>query len=86
MYLISYQKRNGEVFCRIRNTIPDCGIGHETSMGWKVVDIKYWFKNGFYSTSQYNKLYTKNKNKKQFIKKIHIIYNFYEISNSFCFL
>lgn len=69
MYLISYQKRNGDIFCRVRNTIPNCGIGGETSMGWKVVDIKYWFKNGFYSSSQHYKLYSKFK-KRNHLKKI----------------
>lgn len=49
MYLITYEKRNGDIFCRLRNSIPECGIGKETSMGWKVVDVKSYFKGGYYS-------------------------------------
>lgn len=71
MYLISYQKRNGEVFCRIRNTIPDCGLGHQTSMGWKVIDIKYWFKNGFYSSNEYGNLKTKYYKRKHLSKTLN---------------
>lgn len=82
MYLVSYQKRNGDVFCRIRNTIPNCGIGHETSMGWLVLDVKYWFRNGFYSSSQYHTLFTKQKNKKQLIKKLKSILKQFSISIS----
>lgn len=77
MYLISYQKRNGEVFCRIRNTIPECGLGHETSMGWLVIDIKYYFKNGFYSLRDYQikrDYYFKRKHLSRNIRQFFIHY------------
>lgn len=51
MYLVTYKNRNGEVFCKVRNTCPNYNIGDETSMGWTLIDIKYWFKNGYYSSS-----------------------------------
>lgn len=64
MYLIFYQKRNGDVICRVRNTIPQYGIGKETSMGWTIIDIKQRFKNSYYSFPEYNKL--ENKRRKQY--------------------
>ena len=70
MYLISYQKSNGEIFCRIRDTIPACGICGETSMGWKVLDVKCRYKNSYYSFSEYNKLECKYKKKKHILKRI----------------
>ena len=70
MYLIFYQKRNGDIICRIRNTMPQYGIGKETSMGWKIVDIKQRFKSSYYSFSEYNKLETNRKKKYIFMKTI----------------
>lgn len=59
MFRITYQKRNGEVFYRIRQTIPNCGIGKKTSMGWKVLNAEQKYKNKYYSISESNKLYKK---------------------------
>ena len=67
MYLITYQKSNGDVFCRIRNTIPQYKIGGETSMGWKVLDIKYRFKDTYYTLPECRK------QEKKYYKKLHII-------------
>ena len=69
VYLITYQKSNGDVFCRVRNTLPSCKIGSETSMGWKLLDIKYRFKNNYYTLPECLKL------KKKQYKKIHLIQN-----------
>jgi hypothetical protein len=79
MYLIFYQKRNGEVICRIRNTMPQTSIGKETSMGWKVVDIKQRFKNSYYSFSECNKLENNRIKKYRFIKNIKSYFNKYAI-------
>ena len=68
MYLIFYQKRNGDVICRVRNTIPQYGIGKETSMGWKIIDIKQKFKSSYYSFSEYNKLENNRIKRYRFIK------------------
>lgn len=69
MYLITYEKTNGTVFCRIRNTMPDCGLNHYTSMGWKVIDIKYRFKDNYYELPKYNQI------KEKYYKKNHLIKN-----------
>lgn len=58
MYQITYKKQNGEVFNRIRNTLPGY-IGDETSMGWIILDIKYSFKNNYYSFAEYKQLMNK---------------------------
>lgn len=77
MYLIFYQKRNGDVICRIRNTMPQYGIGKETSMGWTIIDIKQRFKSSYYSFSEYNKLEKKRRKIYNFIKIMKKCFNKY---------
>ena len=67
---ITYQKRNGCVFQRMRETALPYKIGEETSMGWKVLNIEYEYNNEFYSEHDYYKMIQKRKDK--FIKKKHI--------------
>ncbi len=72
MILITYQKRNGDIFQRVRNTYTSYRVGDETSMGWKVLDIKYKYKDHYYSYADYDRLIEKEwqKDKKLFqIKK-----------------
>ena len=76
MFQVTYQKRNGEIFNRVRNTLPYQTIGEYTSMGWLVLDIKRAYKNKFYSASEYHKLSNKRYNResklrliKKFIRK-----------------
>ena len=61
MYQITYKKRNGEIFNRIRSTLPTQLIGQETSMGWQILDIKYGLNNNFYSFSEYKQKINKSK-------------------------
>lgn len=77
MYLIFYQKRNGDVICRIRNTMPQHGIGKETSMGWKIIDIKQRFKSSYYSFSEYNKKKDSRKKQYNFIRFMKKCFNKY---------
>lgn len=76
MYQVTYQKRNGEIFNRIRNTLPNETIGEHTSMGWLIVDIKRRHKDKFYSASDYYKISSKSRDYsrkfrliKRFVKK-----------------
>lgn len=71
MYLVIYQKNNGDIIERIRNTKPEIEIGKETSMGWLIKDIKYQYKNNYYSYIDYKRL-VRNQNKRNHIK-INII-------------
>ena len=63
MYQVTYQKRNGEIFNRIRNTLPNETIGEHTSMGWLIVDIKRRHKDKFYSASDYHRISSKSRNR-----------------------
>lgn len=70
---ITYQKRDGSIFQRIRKTMIPYQIGDTTSMGWKVLNIEYRYKNNYYSYYEYSMLIYRQKQfylKKQQIKKI----------------
>lgn len=56
MIQITYQKRNGEIFQRIRNTYLPYRVGDTTSMGWKVLDIKYKYGKRYYDVVEYDKI------------------------------
>ena len=60
---ITYQKRNGCIFQRLRNTSLPYKIGDSTSMGWTVLNIEYEYKGKYYPEYQYNMLIYKNKQK-----------------------
>lgn len=68
---ITYQKRNGCVFQRMRETALPYKIGEETSMGWKVLKIEYKYNNEFYSEHDYYKMIQKKKEK--IIRKHQIV-------------
>lgn len=61
MFLVIYQKSNGEILERKRNTFPNYAIGEYTSMGWLVLDIRYKYKNKYYTSSDYYKIKCKRK-------------------------
>lgn len=63
MLQVTYQKRNGIVFKRLRDTTPPYRVGEETSMGWKVLNIEYEYNNKFYPSYEYYKLIDKHKQK-----------------------
>ena len=67
---ITYQKSNGCIIKRLRSTPLGCKIGDTTSMGWKVLNIEYQYKNKYYPEYKYNMLILKNK--QAFIKKKEI--------------
>lgn len=67
MMQITYQKDNGCIFQRYRSTTLPYKIGETTSMGWKVLNIEYEYKNKYYPEYKYNMLVQKNK--QAFIKK-----------------
>ncbi len=70
---ITYQKQDGCIFQRIRNTTLPYKIGDTTSMGWKVLNIEYKFGNKYYSEYEYNKRIHQIKTriiKKQQIKEL----------------
>ena len=72
MYQITYQKANGEIFYRIRNTLPRYCIGEETSMGWTLLDIKYNFCDDYYSFLDYKRMIRSKKQK--FLAKLKLAF------------
>lgn len=68
---ITYQKNNGCIIYRKRNTPLQYKIGDTTSMGWKVLNIEYEYNNKFYPEYKYNILI--HKYKQSSIKKKHIL-------------
>lgn len=79
MEKITYQKRNGDIIHRIRTTGIPYRVGETTSMGWKVLDIKYNYNGKFYSRSEYDRLLDKawDRDKKitKFKKNIARVYH-----------
>lgn len=69
MIQITYQKKDGTIFTRLRNTILSYNIGDTTSMGWKVLNIQYNFNGKYYSKYDYEKLMMNKKKKQQRIKQ-----------------
>lgn len=61
MYKILYKKQNGELIERVRNTLPNVGIGQTTGMGWLIVDILYSYKDKYYTSSEYHTLMSKQR-------------------------
>lgn len=86
--LITYQKRNGEIFDRIRNTYFPYRVGDTTSMGWKVLDIRHKYKNKYVSTTEYDRLIDKewNKAKRRNQVKHKIKYYYQNINHIMIFL
>lgn len=58
---ITYQKRDGSIIHRIRNTSLPYEIGDTTSMGWKVLNIEYNHNGKYYSKYEYNLIIQKRK-------------------------
>ena len=63
MIQVTYQKRDGNIIHRLRNTILPYKVGDTTSMGWKVLNIEYEYKNKYYPEYEYNVLIAKNRKK-----------------------
>ena len=95
--LITYQKKNGVIFNRIRNTYTSYRVGDITSMGWKILDIKYKYKDKYYNYDEYSKLIDKAFNKerqkremihniKKFIINVNQLVNFFILFKLFIFI
>lgn len=56
MIMVTYQKANGQIIQRIRNTMCPYRVGDKTSMGWIVLEILYNYKGRYYTKSVYDKI------------------------------
>ena len=63
MMQITYQKKDGSIIQRIRNTMLPYKIGETTSMGWKVLNVEYQYNDKYYSEHEYYNLIQNNKKK-----------------------
>lgn len=53
--IITYQKRNGDIFIRPYDfTLRR--IGDATSMGWKIIDIHYYYEGNYYCMQDYTRI------------------------------
>ena len=60
--IVTYQKSNGEIFIRPYNHSAFAlgkRVGDETSMGWKILDIHYKYKDNYYCYHDFMKLFEK---------------------------
>lgn len=55
---VMWQKKNGDIIQR-NVQWNDYKIGDVNSYGWIVVDVKYYYKNNFYSFDKYEQLVNK---------------------------
>lgn len=58
---VTYQKRDGSVIQKQRNTMLPYKIGEITSMGWKVINIEFEYNNKLYSEHDYGRIIQTNK-------------------------
>ncbi len=65
IYLITYRKRNNEIFQRLITTCM-YDVGDETSNGWIVLDIQVYYKGRFYKLDEFNEMF--DKDYKQYIE------------------
>lgn len=70
MIQVTYQKKDGTILNRIRNTSVPYNIGDITSMGWKILDIEYNYNGKYYSKYDYEKMMMNHKRKQQKIKRL----------------
>ena len=61
MMQITYQKNDGCIIQRTRNTMLPYKIGDTTSMGWKVLNIECKYKDQYYPLYKYSILIEKEK-------------------------
>lgn len=54
MIQVTYQKRSGEVIQKLINVYTSYRVGETNGYGWKIIDMKYWYKNKFLSYHEYN--------------------------------
>ena len=78
MIRVTYKKKNGDILQRTITTYSPYRVGDVTSMGWLVEDIKYKYKDKWYSKRDYDRLIDKAIDKqRRYIKIRKTISNIY---------
>lgn len=70
MVQTTYQKKNGELINKFTYINSAYKIGQTNGFGWKVVDIKYKFKDKYYPSYEYDNLVMKRNQRDAKINKI----------------
>lgn len=55
-FMVTYQKRNGDILLRARKTLSGMRVGDETSMGWTVLNIHYNYEGNYYTHDDYYRM------------------------------
>lgn len=71
-YLVLYEKNNGELIYRYRNSKPQYEVGSITSMGWKLVDIRKLYNGSAITDSAYSGILEKKLKYQEFISKLDL--------------
>lgn len=71
-YLVLYEKNNGKLIYRYRNSKPQYEVGSITSMGWKLVDIRKLYNGSVISEYNYNELINKKLMLMDYITKLDL--------------
>ena len=69
-YLITYQKRNGDILVRKRKTLYGMRVGDTTGMGWTVINIHYNYEGNYYIYTDYCRMVRNQQLKKKKDKRI----------------
>lgn len=71
-YLVLYEKNNGELIYRYRNSKPQYEVGSITSMGWKLVDIRKLYNGSAITDTDYSGILEKKLKYQEFISKLDL--------------
>lgn len=54
--MITYLKANGRMFTRIVKSAYNLRVGDTTPMGWKVINIHYYYEGNYYTYRDYRRI------------------------------
>lgn len=70
-YLVLYEKKNGDMLYKYRNSKPQYEVGSYTSMGWKLLDVKRLSSGKAYSINAYSTLINQRIRVEEFFRNIN---------------
>lgn len=81
MFLVEYQKNNGDIFYRKLKNKPNYQIGDTTSMGWKILSILIEYNGNYFNEYDLlrfirGKLFKKSKKEKFINYLIYLLQKF----------
>lgn len=64
-FMITYQKRNGDILLRPRKSLYNLRVGDTTGMGWTVLNIHYLYEGNYYTYIDYCRIIRNQQLKKK---------------------